>query len=125
MSTRIAGWIGLATLPLMLALWSPSPDYGTLVHVAVFAGAWGIAFQTGKAGRYFLATAFAAIAVLFNPIAPVMLSANAFLLACWASAGVFVFALVRLKKKERVPIASISSAIRRSESMDAVWAWKH
>src|SRR5689334_11319049 len=124
MSTRIVDWIALATLPLVLALWTPSPDYGTLMHVAVFAAAAGIAFQTGKAGRYFLATAFAAIAVLFNPIAPVMLSPNAFLLVCWASTGIFVFVLVR-RKKERVPIASISSAIRRSESMDAVWAWKH
>jgi hypothetical protein len=125
MSNRIAGWIELATLPLVLALWSPSPNYGTLVHVAVFAAAWGIAFQTGKAGRYFLATAFAAIAVLFNPIVPVMLSPDAFFLACWASAGIFVFALLRLKKRERVPIASISAAIRRSESVEAVWAWKH
>ena len=125
MSNRIAGWIGLATLPLMLALWSPSPDYGTLVRVAVFAGAWGVAFQTGRAGRYFLAAAFAAIAVLFNPIAPVMFSPDAFFLVCWASAGTFVFALVRLKKKQRVPMTSISAAIRRSDSMEAVWAWKH
>ena|SRR5579864_6748331 len=125
MSTRTMGWIQLATLPMLLALWSLSPEYGTLVHAAVFAAACAAAFQTGKQGRYFLATAFAGIAVLFNPIAPVRLSPDALLVACWASAGIFVFAVIRLKKRERVPIASISAAIRRSESVDAVWAWKH
>jgi len=116
------GWIQLATLPVLLALWSPSPDYGKLTHVGVFAAACVVAFHIGEQGRYFLATAFAGIAVLFNPIAPVALSPDAFLLACWASAGIFAFALARPKKRERVPITSISAAIRRSESVDAVWA---
>ena len=125
MSTTTMGWIQLATLPLLLALWIPSPDYGTLMLAVVCAIACTVAFQTGEQGRYFLATAFAWITVLFNPIAPVLLSRAAFLWVGWASVGMFVVALVRLKKRERVPIASIADAIKRSESVEAVWAWKH
>jgi hypothetical protein len=95
------------------------------VQAGICVVACAVAFQTGDEGRYFLATAFAGIAVLFNPISPVMLPRVVFLWVCWTSVGMFVVALVRLKNRDRVPIASISAAIRRSESVDAVWAWKH
>ena len=124
MADRTVGWVELATLPLLLALWNPSPDYGIFVQLAVFVSACAVAFQTGKEGRYFLTTAFAAIAALFNPVAPVVLSHVAFLWVCWASAGMFVFTLVLLKKRERMPIASIADAVKRSESIEGVWAWK-
>ncbi|HEY6968416.1 MAG TPA: DUF6804 family protein [Candidatus Angelobacter sp.] len=125
MSSRTEGRVKLTMLVLLMALWRPSADYGTLVQVAICAIACAVAFQTGEESRYFLATAFAAIAVLFNPIAPVMLSHAAFLWVGWASVGMFVVALVRLKKRGRVPISSISDATKRSETVDAVWAWKH
>jgi len=124
MDGRAVGWIELATLPLLLALWNPSPDYGILVRLAVFVSACAVAFQTGKEGRYFLTSVFAAIAALFNPVLPVVLSGAAFQWVCWASVGAFVFTLVRLKKRERMPIASIADAIKRSDSVEAVWAWK-
>jgi hypothetical protein len=125
MSTRTMGWIQLAMPPLLLALWSPPPDYGILVQAVICAAACAVALQFRELGRYFLATAFAGIAVLFNPIAPVMLSRAAFLWVSWISVGMFVVALVRLKNREPVHIASIADAIKRSESVEAVWAWRH
>src|SRR5690348_5186972 len=119
MAVRTAPWIELAMLPLLLILWNPFPDYEMLVQLAVFVSACAVAFQTGKESRYFLTTAFVGLAVLFNPVAPVMLSHVLFLWVCWASVGMFVFTLTRLKKRERMPMVSIADAVRRTESIDA------
>jgi hypothetical protein len=124
MSTRAAGWAQFATLLLLVAFWCSSPDYETLLLVVVCAAACAVAFLSGEKHRYVLATLSGGIALLFNPVAPVKLSSGAFLWACWASVAMFLCALVLLKHRERVPFSSIADAIKRSESVEAVWAWK-
>jgi hypothetical protein len=37
----------------------------------------------------------------------------------------FLCALVLLKQRERAPFTSIADAIKRSESVEAIWAWQH
>jgi len=125
MAARTAAWIRLATLPLLLAFWGSSQDYETFLQFVVCAAGCAAAFQSGEKHRYIMVTAFAGIAVLFNPVVPVMLSPATFLWVCWTSVGMFLFALVLLKQSERVPFTSIADGIKRSESMEAVWAWKH
>jgi hypothetical protein len=124
MSTRSVGWVQLATILLLIAFLFSSPDYATLLQAAVCTAACAAAFHSGQQHRYVLATVFAGIALLFNPVVPIMLSSGAFLWACWASLAMFLCGLVLLKQRERVPFSSIADAIKRSESVEAVWAWK-
>ena len=125
MSSRTVGWIQLATLLLLIAFWCSSPDYKILLQVTVCTAACVAAFHSGEHHRYILATVFAGMALLFNPVVPVALSSGAFLWACWASVAIFLCTLLLLKQRERVPFSSIATAIKRSESAEAVWAWKH
>ena len=125
MSARTVGWARLAALLLLIAFWCSSPDYEALLQVVVCAAACAVAFHSGEKHRYILAALLAGIALLFNPVVPVALSSGAFLWACWASVAIFLCTLVLLKQSERVPFSSIATAIKRSESAEAVWAWKH
>ena len=125
MSSRTVGWIQLATLLLLIAFWCSSPDYKILLQVTVCTAACVAAFHSGEHHRYILATVFAGMALLFNPVVPIMFSSGAFLWVGWASIAMFLCALVLLKHHERVPFSSIADAIKRDESVEAVWAWKH
>ena len=83
MSSRTVGWIQLATLLLLIAFWCSSPDYEILLQVTVCTAACAAAFHSGEQHRYILATVFAGMALLFNPVVPIMLSSGAFLWAIW------------------------------------------
>jgi Family of unknown function (DUF6804) len=61
-------------------LWSVGDGgYMELLALAVFFAALLLVAQTVFGGKYFWAVAFAAIAVLFNPIAPLTLARTTFL----------------------------------------------
>jgi hypothetical protein len=61
-------------------LWSVGDGgYMELLALAVFSAALLLVAQTAFGGKYFWAVAFAAIAVLFNPVAPLTLSRTTFL----------------------------------------------
>src|SRR5437016_11780226 len=74
MSSRTVGWIQLATLLLLIAFWCSSPDYEILLQVTVCTAACAAALHSGEQHRYILATVFAGMALLFNPVVPIMLS---------------------------------------------------
>jgi hypothetical protein len=56
-------------------LWRPPAGYELVMQVVVCRSAMMVMRQAGFASRYFLAAASAA-AVLFNPVAPVVLSSR-------------------------------------------------
>ena len=61
-------------------LWSVGDGgYMELLALAAFSAALLLVVQTALGGKYFWAVAFAAIAVLFNPFAPLTLSRTTFL----------------------------------------------
>jgi hypothetical protein len=61
-------------------LWSVGDGgYMEFLALAVFSATLLLIAQTALGGKYFWAVAFAAIAVLFNPIAPLTLSRTTFL----------------------------------------------
>jgi hypothetical protein len=124
MSIANERWLRVMMLVLLLALWRPSVDYGTLMQIVICAAAGAVVLQTGEDARYFLATVFAGIALIFNPIVPFLLSPTVFRWVCWASLGMFVFVLACLKPSQRVPVTSIADAVKECESVEAVWAWK-
>jgi hypothetical protein len=124
MFVRTEPWVAITMLALLMAFRNPSLDYETLLQVVVSAAACGVAWQMGKEGKYVLAAAFAAIAVLFNPLVPLTLSPEVFPWVGLTSVVMFVHALDLVKPTERMPLASIVDGIKRSESAEGAWAWK-
>lgn len=61
-------------------LWSVGDGgYMELLALAAFSAALLLVAQTALGGKYFWTVAFAAVAVLFNPVAPLTLSRTTFL----------------------------------------------
>jgi hypothetical protein len=52
-------------------LWSHLGPYDVVARFVVAAGAIAVMFHSIHAGRYALAAVFAALALLYNPVAPV------------------------------------------------------
>lgn len=101
MFTKIMKWICIAGL-LLAVLWRPSQDYQVLLQFGVCGGALLGALHASRAGNYFWATAFAAIAVLFNPIAPFVFSITMFLWLDLICVATFAVSLAVLKPKPRL-----------------------
>ncbi|HLW55079.1 MAG TPA: DUF6804 family protein [Candidatus Angelobacter sp.] len=116
--------VAITLLVLLMAFRSPSLNYETLMRAVVFSAACAVAFRTAKDGRYQVAAAFTGIALLFNPLVPVVLSPAVFPWVGLASVLMFLRALGLVAARERMPIASIADGIKKSESVEAVWAWK-
>lgn len=121
---RTEPWVAITTLAVLMAFRDPSLNYETLLQLVVCASACSVAGRMGKEGRYHVAAAFTLIALLFNPIVPLMPSPAVFPWIGLASVVMFVHALDLMAPAARMPVASIADGIKRSDSVDAVWAWK-
>jgi hypothetical protein len=64
-------WVSLVGLLALAGLWSHLTPYDVVVRFVVAAGAIVVTFHAIHAGRYASAAAFAAVALLFNPVVPV------------------------------------------------------
>jgi hypothetical protein len=64
-------WVSLAALVAVAGLWSHLAPYDVVVRFIVTAGALVLMFQAFHAEHYAFAAAFAALALLYNPVAPV------------------------------------------------------
>ncbi len=123
MFTKIMKWISIAALLLSL-LWSSSTNnrvwsvevggYLELLVLVVFVTAILVVVQTVRAGKYFWAAGFAAISVLFNPIAPVTLSQKTFLWVGSVCIGMFLVSFALWKRRPRLSaVGSESDAGKR------------
>ena len=75
-------------------LWSVGDGgYMELLALAVFSAALLLVAQTALGGKYLCAVAFAAIAVLFNPVAPLTLSRTTFLVLDAVCVWFFILSL--------------------------------
>jgi len=92
--TRIMKWVSIAALVLAV-LFRASSGYQTVMQFLVCAGAVLVVLQAGRTGRYAWAAGFSAIALLYNPIVPVALSLNMFLVL--ASLAMFALSVAVLK----------------------------
>jgi hypothetical protein len=88
MYTKAVKLVSIAAFFLMFLWWFAAKSqlwsvgdggYMELLALAAFLAALLLVAQTALGGKYFWAAAFAAIAVLFNPIAPLTLSRTTFL----------------------------------------------
>jgi hypothetical protein len=64
-------WVLIAVLVAAAGLWSQLAPYSVAFRFIVFAGAITAAFHAFGARRYGFAAAFGALALLYNPVAPV------------------------------------------------------
>lgn len=109
-------WVCISALLLGLLLRS-SRDYQIAMELVVCLGALLAVAQGWRTVKYFWAAAFAAIAVLFNPVVPIALSGKSFLWVQAISVTTFLASVAMLKDKPLLSIPSITSRTPRSESL--------
>lgn len=100
-------WVSITALLLAVFL-PPFASYQVLLQILVPTGALFVVLQSGRAARYYWAAAFIAVAVLYNPIVPVVLSRSTFILLDLVCVAAFAASLVALKSMAIRPLPSIA-----------------
>ena len=116
MLTKMMKWVSIAALLLAMLLRS-SVSYRIALEFVVCVAALLVVVQAVRAGKYFWAAGFLAIAVLFNPAVQIVLSRKMFVgveLVCIAA---FLVSLAVLKTKPILSIPSITNRTPGSESL--------
>jgi hypothetical protein len=68
---RVAKWAAVAGLVAAVGIWSHLASFEVVVRFLVTAGAMGVMFQSFRARHYAVAVLYGALALLYNPVAPV------------------------------------------------------
>ena len=116
MLTKIMKWASIALL-LPALFWRSSASYHLVLELVVCMGALLVVVQAVRAHKYFWATGFLAIAMLFNPVVPVEPSRTMFLWLGWVSLATFTLSLAVLKSRPMLSIPSITNRTPGSESL--------
>jgi Family of unknown function (DUF6804) len=102
---------------LLAALWVASPGVRVLLDILVCVGALTVATQAAARPKYVWATGFVAIAVLYNPVAPIALSREVSFWLDLACLLAFALSLEVLKSQPIFSIPSITNRRQRRESL--------
>jgi hypothetical protein len=102
---------------LLAAFWAASPGVNVLLDILICVGAVMVLTQAVARTKYLWAAGFAAIAVLFNPVMPVVLSRNVFLGLDLACILAFLLSLAAMKRQPILSIPSITNRTPGSESL--------
>jgi hypothetical protein len=116
MLTKIMKWIAMAAL-LVALFWHPFAENRRLLQLAVLGGAIAVLVQAVRARNYVWLGLFVAIAWIFNPIRPVVVSPSIFLLVDMLTLLLFMVSLRALRTRTRLSIASITDRTPGSESL--------
>lgn len=118
MFPKIMKWASLAALLLAIAARRLAPEYLLLPQLVIFVGASVVVLQSIHEKKHKWAAAFAAIAVLFNPIL-VLVPSNGgqFFLLVSACIATFALALATVKTPPLLSIPSITDRTPGSESL--------
>ena len=118
MLPNIMKWACSAALLVAAAFWDAARDYELMLTVVVFMGAIIVLQQAVSERQYFWAAGFAAIALVFNPAAPLFEASGGWFrvtaLLCMAA---FAVSLTALKTRPRLSIPSITDRTPGSESL--------
>jgi len=68
---KVAKWIAVAGLLAAVGIWSHLASLEVVVRFLVTAGTMGVMFESFRSRHYAVAVLFGALAVLYNPVAPV------------------------------------------------------
>jgi len=102
---------------LLALLFPPSAGYLIGLQFAVCLGACIVFSQALQSRKAAWALSFAAVAILFNPVLPVVLSRNYSVVLDCLSLGLFGGSLPFLKSPLQLSIASITDRTPGSESL--------
>jgi len=89
--------MGCIAALLLAVIWRSSANYQILLEFLVCAGAVLLVLRAWRVGKYPWAAGFMAIAVLFNPIAPIVLPHPILVWVNWISLVSFVLSLAVLR----------------------------
>ena len=116
MFTKIMKWVSIVVL-LLAVLRLPTASYQVLLEIVVCVAGLLVLTQAVRAGKYFWAAGFLAIAVLFNPVVPVALSRKILLGLDWVCLAAFLLSLAALKRQPTLSMPSITNRTPGSESL--------
>lgn len=108
MLTKFMKWVSFAALILAL-IWRSSASLQIAVEFVVSVGALLVVAQAMRARKYLWVAGFMAIAVLFNPIAPVALSRTMSLGLVLISIAAFLASMAALKRQPVISMPSIAN----------------
>ncbi len=115
MLTNIMKWVSSAVL-LLAGLRLATP-YQVLLELLVCVSALLVLTQAVRVGKYLWATGFLTIAVLFNPVMPLVLSRKTLLWLDWVCLMTFMISLWALKRQPIFSMPSITNRVPGSESL--------
>ena len=107
----------VAAVGLLTALFWRSPNYAALLSFFVCVAALVVIGQAIQSRNPIWIATFVAVCALFNPVFPVPMSRNAFLITDIVCAALFATSLVLIKTMPRMSILSITDRTPGSESL--------
>ena len=116
MQTKFMKWIAVVTL-FLVVLGFPIVSHKAILEIVVCVSALLVVAQAIWANKYFWAAGFSTIAVLFNPLVPLPITRDAFVLLEWVCLAAFLVSLAVLKLRPTLSVLSITSRTPRSESL--------
>lgn len=118
MFATIMKWVSIAALFLAAMFRRSAVDYELLLSVVIFMGAIVVLQQAARERQYHWVAGFAAVAVLFNPVAPVFQAGgSSFPLIVFGCSVLFVVSALTLKTRPMLSIPSITDRTPGSESL--------
>lgn len=117
MTTRIMKWFAIAALLTLIALWRSSDNWTFLAAFLVCTAAVAAMVQAVRVRKYGWILAFLAIALLFNPLVPMVFSPGTFLTLYLGCLATFLLSLRMAPPAPRLSIASITDRTPGSESL--------
>ena len=109
MHTKFMKWIAVVTLFLAVLGFS-TVSHRAILEIVVCVSALLVVAQAIWSSKYFWAAGFSTIAVLFNPLVPLPITGNAFVLLEWVCLAAFLTSLTVLKNPPMSTLPSLRSA---------------
>lgn len=103
--TRVmaANWIALFVTVVAALVWSPLAPFETAIRFVICGGAIVLLFRAIREREYGAATVFGVIAVLFNPVLPLVGFSGAWQRAVVAASAIpFLASLARARKQRAI-----------------------
>lgn len=118
MHARVMKWFSIGTLLLTVLFWGSAKDFRLELDLVVCGAAAVVVAQAFEAKKYYWASGFVAIALMFNPLVPVYRPAGDFALSIVVFSIVpFVMALIELRPRPLMSIPSITDRNPGSRSL--------
>jgi len=114
--TKLMKVVCVAALMLM-AFWQASAGAEIVLDILICVGAMTVATQAVARPKYVWTAGFVLIAVLFNPVVPVVFSRNIFFVLDLTCLLAFLISIEALKNQRVLSVPSVTNRTPGSESL--------